>query len=131
MVRVQMVRWLFALAGVYGLLVLAPQYFLEERIATDDPPAITHPEYFYGFIGTAVAFQLAFLVIALDPPRYRLLILPSIFEKFSFAIAVWILYFQAKLSVTVFVFGNIDLALGILFIIAFFLTPGSVAEHEG
>jgi hypothetical protein len=34
----------FLIAGVYGVLVLAPQYFLEARIGRDFPPPITHPE---------------------------------------------------------------------------------------
>ena len=37
-------RRVFAVAGTYGLIVTAPLYFLEERIARDAPPAITHPE---------------------------------------------------------------------------------------
>src|SRR5687767_9709755 len=53
-------RYTFLAAGIYGMLVLVPQYFLESRIGDDNPPAITHPEYFYGFIGVAVAFQLVF-----------------------------------------------------------------------
>lgn len=46
---------LFLIAGIYGLLVLVPQYFLEEKNGRDYPPAITHPEYYYGFVGVAVA----------------------------------------------------------------------------
>jgi hypothetical protein len=48
-------RRLFRLAGMYGLIVMLPQYFLERRIGVDQPPPISHPEYFYGFIGLAVA----------------------------------------------------------------------------
>ena len=64
-------RRTFLIAGVYGLLALVPMYFLEGRIGRDIPPPITHPEYFYGFIGVAVAWQVAFLVIARDPVRFR------------------------------------------------------------
>jgi hypothetical protein len=60
-------RRLFLIAGSYGLLVLTPQYLLEGRIGRDQPPAITHPEYFYGFVGLGMAWQFAFLVIARDP----------------------------------------------------------------
>ena len=45
----KLARWIFGIAGVYGILVIAPLYFMEARIGHDDPPAITHPEYFYGF----------------------------------------------------------------------------------
>ena len=37
---------------------------MEARVGRDYPPAITHPEYFYGFLGVAAAWQVAFLVIA-------------------------------------------------------------------
>ena len=40
----------FRFAGVYGLLVLAPQYFTEGELGADYPPAITHPEFYYGFL---------------------------------------------------------------------------------
>jgi hypothetical protein len=46
-------RWTFRLAAIYGLIVLLPFYGLEQRIGHDTPPPITHPEYFYGFIGAA------------------------------------------------------------------------------
>src|SRR5258706_12035314 len=84
-------RYTFLIAGIYGLLVLAPIYFSEEKVGIDYPPAITHPEYLYGFAGVAIAFQIVFLIIAKDPVKYRLMILPSIIEKFSFGIAVVIL----------------------------------------
>ena len=112
-------RWLFRLAGIYGLLVLLPQYFLENRVGIDNPPAITHPEYFYGFIGVGVAWQVAFLVIAQDPPRYRMLILPAILEKGTFGIAAMVLFAQQRLSSPILIFAIIDLVLSVLFAAAF------------
>jgi hypothetical protein len=50
-------KYVFNIAGVYGLIVLTPQYFVERQIGVDYPPAITHPEYFYGFVGVAVSWQ--------------------------------------------------------------------------
>jgi hypothetical protein len=113
------IRRLFWIAGIYGLVVLPPQYFLENRISTDQPPAITHPEYFYGFLGVAIAWQIAFLIIATDPVRYRLLIIPCILEKFSFAFAVAALYAYGRVPVTICAFAAIDFLLGVLFTIAF------------
>ena len=80
-------RRVFRFAGIYGLIVLPPQYFLETRIGRDAPPPITHPEFFYGFLGVAIAWQVAFLIIALDPRRYRPLMLAGVIEKSSFGIA--------------------------------------------
>ena len=56
-------RWVFRIAGIYGLIVLVPQYFLEGKIAEQSPPAITHSEFFYGFLGVGIAWQIAFLII--------------------------------------------------------------------
>lgn len=109
-------RRVFQIAGIYGLIVMLPQYFLENRIGHDEPPAITHPEFFYGFLGVGVAWQVAFLVISRDPQRYRLLIIPSIIEKFSFVFAVVPLFLQGRASTTVLGFSIIDLVLGCLFI---------------
>jgi hypothetical protein len=116
-------RWVFGGAGVYGLLVLLPMYFLEERIGTDDPPAITHPEHFYGFVGVAVAWQVAFLVIARDPVRFRPLMIPAVLEKASFGIAVALLFAAGRVSRTTLVFGILDLILGTLFVAAFLKVP--------
>lgn len=112
-------RWVFRCAGIYGLLVLLPQYFLEDRIGQDAPPAITHPEYFYGFAGVASAWQIAFLLIAQDPVRYRLMMLPAVVEKFSFPGAVLVLYLKERATGPVLGFATIDLVLGILFLIAY------------
>ena len=52
-------KYTFLVAGVYGLIVMLPQFFLETKIGQDQPPAITHPEFFYGFICVTVAFAPA------------------------------------------------------------------------
>lgn len=111
---------IFLVAGIYGLLVLPPQYFLEAKVGEDYPPAITHPEYFYGFIGVAIAWQLAFLVIARDPPRYRLLMLPAVAEKLTFGGAAAVLFWQGRIPAVLFGFGMIDIAWGVLFALMFF-----------
>jgi hypothetical protein len=112
-------RRLFLLAGIYGLLVLTPQFFLESRVGVDHPPAITHPEYFYGFVGVAVAWQVAFLVIASDPVRYRGMMIPSALEKFSFAMAVAVLYWQGRVPNVICFFAAIDFVLGVCFLLTF------------
>jgi hypothetical protein len=109
----------FYVAGIYGLLNLLPQYFLEERVGVDYPPPVTHPEYFYGMLGVAIAWQLAFLLIGRDPVGLRVMMLPAMFEKFSFAAACAVLYGQGRLPGVVLGFGMIDLVLGVLFVAAF------------
>lgn len=108
---------------MYGLIVLIPQFLREEKTSRDFPPAITHPEYYYGFIGVAVAWQVLFLILSKDPVRYRAMMIPSILEKLSFAIAVLILFFQDRISSIILAAGIIDLIFGVLFILAYFKTP--------
>ena len=115
----------FWVAGIYGLLVITPLYFMFERVGQTSPPAITHPEYYYGFVGTAFAWQLAFLVIATDPARYRPLIFACMVEKFSFLIAVYVLYAQHRIGTQILAFGSIDGLLGILFVASFFALRGN------
>ncbi len=111
-------RWTYLIAGIYGLLVLVPQYFLEEKNGRDYPPVINHPEYYYGFIGVAIAWQIAFLIISKDPRRYWPLMIASVIEKFSYGIAVVILYLQGRTGNMVLSTGVIDMVLGTLFLIA-------------
>src|SRR4051812_47452285 len=80
-------RRVFLIAGIYGLIALLPIYLLESRIGRDQPPAITHPEFFYGFVGVGVSWQVAFLIISPDPARFRPLMIPAGLEKASFGFA--------------------------------------------
>ena len=118
-------RRTFLIAGIYGLLALLPMYFLEGRIGRDAPPPITHPEFFYGFLGVAVAWQVAFLVIARDPVRFRPLMLPAVLEKASFGLPAIALWLGGRLAAPMLAAGLIDLALGILFVVAFLRTAPS------
>lgn len=118
-------RRVFRVAAIYGVLVLTPQYFLEARIGRETPPPITHPEYFYGFIGIALAWQLVFFVISRDPARYRPLMLPAVVEKASFGLATIALFLAGRLSTEMLGAGLLDLLLGTLFVIAYLRTaPG-------
>src|SRR5262245_36994917 len=91
---IKLSRIVFLTAGVYGLLVVLPQYALENRIGIDTPPSITHPEFFYGFIGVTTAWQIIFLIISKDPVRYRPMMLASVLEKISFVIPAIFLFRQ-------------------------------------
>jgi hypothetical protein len=113
----------FTAAGVYGLLVLVPQYFLEERYGRDFPPPVTHPEHYYGFVGLALVWQLAFLLIARDPARYRPLMLVAVLEKLSFGLAVPVLSALGRVAPLVLVPACVDLLLAVLFVAAYLKTP--------
>jgi len=100
----------FWIAGIWGVLIIAPLYFIFDLIGRQDPPPITHPAFFYGFVGLALAWQFAFLFIATDPARYRPLMLPSMFEKFSYGIAVVVLVLQGRMRSSDLVFAATDFA---------------------
>ena len=116
-------RWVYRVAGIYGILCLAPFLFLEEKIGRDYPPAITHPEHYYGFVGVGLAWQLAFLIIAADPVRYRPLMTATLIEKGLFGIATLVLFAQRRIPGLVLALGITDLVLGMLFLIAYLRSP--------
>jgi hypothetical protein len=118
-------RRLFLIAGIYGLIALLPFYFMEARIGRDQPPAITHPEYFYGFLGVGVAWQVAFLVISRDPGRFRPLMIPSVLEKATFGIAAIALFVGGRVSGQTLTFGLIDVVLGVLFLFSYLRTDSA------
>ena len=125
-------RSLFSIAGIYGLLVLLPQYFLEAKTGRDFPPAITHPEYYYGFIGVAVSWQVLFLILAKDPLRYRAMMIPAVLEKATFGIAAVVLFLLERVSAVMLGFGIVDLVLGALFMLAYAKTnPRQVEDVVG
>jgi hypothetical protein len=115
-------RCVFLLAGIYGVLVVVPQFFLERQVGIDYPPPITHPEYFYGFAGVALAWQFAFLIISRDPVRFRPIMLPGIMEKAAFGFATIALYLEERLAWQMLVFGLVDLVFGVLFLMAWVKT---------
>ena len=116
-------RRIFMIAGVYGILVLVPQYFLEESVGRDFPPPITHPEHYYGFIGVALAWQLLFLIIVRNPVRYRAAMVAAILEKLTFGLACVVLFIQGRLSSVVLGAGVLDLTLAVLFVASYRRTP--------
>src|SRR4051812_4613312 len=74
-------RNVFLIAGVWGLIVLTPLYFTFDLVGRSYPPAITHADFYYGFTGVALVWQVAFLVIASDPARYRPMMVVAVLEK--------------------------------------------------
>ena len=115
----------FWLAGIWGLLIITPLYFLFDIIGQKDPPPITHPGFFYGFVGCALAWQVAFCFIATDPARYRPLMIPSVLEKVTYSAAVVTLVLQGRMHPSDMLFGATDALLGLLFVIAYFKTQPS------
>jgi hypothetical protein len=117
----------FWAASIWGLVVLTPLFFIFDSIGRNDPPPITHPGFYYGFATVALAFQFVFFVIARDPVRFlRPIMIPSVFEKLTYATALVVLSFQHRIHPADLVFAGTDFLLGLLFIMAFFKTQTAI-----
>lgn len=115
-------RLVFLIAGVSGVLIIGPLY-LEARFFADNPPQINRAEFYYGFAGVTLAWQLMFLVIAADPVRYRMAMLPAMVEKLSFAGVIPFLYASGRVSGMWLWAAAMDGTWLVLFVIAYLLTP--------
>ena len=122
-------RIVFTIAGVYGLLVLTPMYFTLDVVGRQTPPPITHAEFYYGFVGLGMVWQVAFLMIASDPARLRPMMIPSVLEKATWFIAVVVLYLQHRTGLRMLTAAIADAILGLLFITAFLKTRPAPAKR--
>ena len=122
-------KWVFFIAGLYGLMLLVPLYFLEDYIGREEPPAITHPEYFYGFVGVAVVAQLFYWLIGSDPLRYRPMMLIAVLAKAAFGLAVMVLFAKGRVAGGPVFGASLDLFFGGLFACAFVATGKATASQ--
>ena len=109
----------FAVGGWYGIVALLPQYLAEDFIGRRFPPPITHPEYYYGFIGVVVVWHLLFLLISRDPVRYRPAMLLATTEKFVFGVPTVLLYLQGRVVLPILIAALVDILFGLLFLEAY------------
>jgi hypothetical protein len=116
---IKFAKIIFWIAAVWGFVILTPLYFIFDSIGRQDPPPITHPAFYYGFVGVALAWQIGFVVIARDPVRFRPMMIPAVVEKFGYGISLIVLYLQHRLHGVDVAFGGLDLLLGVLFLVAF------------
>ena len=119
-------KLVFVGAGIWGIVVLTPLYFLVDLTGRQYPAPVDYPHFFYGFLSVAMAWQIAFLVIGSSPARFRPLMIPGIIEKFGHVTGVAVLYAEGRLSFEDAMASSPDLLLGILFVMAFAMTrrPG-------
>ena len=113
------VRWWFRGAAIYGTLGLA-------TLLAQQPPG-GDALFFYGFIGTALAFQLVFWIIGGDPVRFRTVMLAGPIEKLGFVVPITVLALHGGVAGSTLVAGAIDLILGIGFVAAYRATPARSA----
>ena len=118
-------RLVFVAAGIWGIAVLTPLYFLVDLTGRQYPAPVDYPHFFYGFLSVAMAWQTAFLVIGSSPARFRPLMIPGIVEKVGHVTGVAVLHGQGRLSFEDAIAAGPDLLLAVLFVIAFAMTPKS------
>jgi hypothetical protein len=112
----------FYFAGAWGVVVLVPLYFALDMIGRRHPPTVTHPEFYFAFLGLALVWQFAFFVIARDPVRFRPMMLPAIAEKFVHVGTMIALYAAGRMNLSQLSANLPDAVLGTLFVIAFMKT---------
>jgi cytochrome b len=119
-------RIVFTVAGIWGIVVLMPLYWLFDVTGRQYSPPTDYPHFFYGFVSVALAWQIAFLVIGSNPARFRPFMIPAILEKLGYVTTLAVSYAQARISATDTQPILPDLVLGLFFIAAFVKTraPG-------
>jgi hypothetical protein len=115
-------KYVFIGAGVWGIVVLTPLFWLIDVTGRPYPPPTDYPQFFYGFLFVAMAWQIAFLVIATNPIRFRPFMIPAIIEKLGYVSTLAILYSKSRISSIDTQPILPDLLLGILFIVSFVKT---------
>jgi len=108
----------FISAGIWGMAVLTPLYWLVDVTGRHYSPPADYPHFFYGFISVAMAWQVAFLIIGSSPARFRPLMIPSVLEKFGHVSTLAVLYAGRRISAQDAQAALPDLLLGILFVVA-------------
>jgi hypothetical protein len=121
-------RIVFLFAGVWGLAVVTPLFFLVDVTGRRYSPPSEYPQFFYGFLAVTIAWQIGFLVIGSDPQRFRPLMIPGIFEKMGYVSTLLALYSQGRLSAADFSPFVPDFTIGLFFIAAFVKTRTSAGR---
>ena len=105
-------RWLFWIAGAFGLAAIYPLY----RVPGS-------PTY-YGLLATLIAWQAAFFVIGSNPKRYRGLMIPAVLEKALWMLTLVVVYKRGQMNSQALAANAATHGLlGVLFLVAFVITP--------
>ena len=118
----------FVGAGIWGIVVVTPLYFLHDVTGQPYAAPTLYPHFFYGFLSVTMAWQIAFLVIGSNPVRFRPLMIPTIVEKAGYVIVVAVLYSHGRVSPAEASTAVPDCLLGLLFVAAFLKTGALVTK---
>lgn len=120
-------KWVFTIGGIWGVLIIAPLFFLEGALAEATGP-FSHPDAYYGFLASTLTWQFAYLLIGRNPVAYRPFMLLGALGKLLYAGATWALFAQGRIPVTVPLIASPDLLLAVLFVMAWFRTRPSAVQ---
>ena len=115
-------KYVFIAAGVWGIAVLTPLFFLVDISGRAYHVPTDYPHFYYGFLAVALAWQFAFLLIGSDPVRYRLMMIPAFIEKAGYVAVAMLLYNQGRISLDEAGTAIPDSLLLVLFVVAFLKT---------
>ena len=127
----RLAKIIFIGAGIWGIAVLTPLYWLVDISGRHYAPPNDYPQFFYGFIGVAIAWQIAFLVIGSNPARFRMLMIPAMIEKFGYISTLILMYGRSQISSIDVQPAVPDGLIGLLFIVAFWATRTSEGSTSG
>jgi hypothetical protein len=118
----KLARIVFLVAGVWGIVVLTPFFWLVDITGRHYPSPVEYPQFFLGFFAITAAWQIAFLLIGSNPARFRPLMPAAMVEKFSYVAILLLLYNRGRIGVADAQAAVPDLLLGLLFAAAFVAT---------
>ena len=111
-------RWVFLIAGILGLLPVLPLAY--DTIANGEailPDFASMGLFFCVVVFQYVCWQILYIVLASDPVRYRLMMIPSFFAKVSAPFnPIWLFLYGFNYWIPIAV---VDVVFAILFLIAF------------
>ena len=109
----KLAKWIFLIAGIFGLLSTLPLAFTEKIMG------VKQPEFYYGFVYLNICWQVLYLFISKDPVRFQLMMIPAILAKGSGTITLTWLYLQGRLSSQWLAIAVVDGMFAVLFLVAF------------
>jgi hypothetical protein len=109
----KLAKWIFLIAGIWGLLATVPLLFAAEAMG------VKQLEYYYGFVCLNICWQIVYLFLSSNPVQYRPLMIPAFLAKISGSVALTWLYLLGRVSVQWIMIAAVDGAWAILFAIAY------------
>jgi hypothetical protein len=113
--KMSFARWVFRIAGLYGIIILAPMLFWESQMA----PGAVHPVFFYAWLSVGLVWQILLIVLSMNPIRYRPIMLVCVLQKVTAVIAIPWLYGLGRVGGMWLGAAASDLIFAVLFLSAY------------